>query len=343
MRFLRRFLLAAATVLVCQVARGDATLLVQEPYGLFGAINPTGHASVYLSRVCAETPILLKRCSAGEFGVVISRYSKIGEYDWIAIPLIPYLYAVENLANVPEHPNAEAVAALRDEYRHKRLGGIVPDRPDGKAPKGSWVELVGAAYNRKLYGFTIATTEMQDNELISAFNARKNKSHFNLFYNNCADFSRKILNAYYPGAIRRNYVADAGMTTPQQIVKCLLSYSKRHPEFTVSSFFLSQIAGSRRPSHRLDGVSEGFVRSKKYIVPLALFHPWVAGSIFAIYVANGRFNVAQHATKKYAPADLALMQEWSGCCEPEVSSELVPNRGRVMEAEQSYDFPESID
>ena len=327
MGFLRRFLLAAAAVLLCQVmARSDATLFVQEPYGFFGAINPTGHASVYLSRVCAETPMVLRRCAAGEFGIVISRYSKIGGYDWIAIPLIPYLYAVDNLADVPEHANAEAVAALRDEYRHRNLREIVPDRQDGKSPKGSWVELIGAAYNRKLYGFTIATSEEQDNQLISAFNARKNKSHFNLFYNNCADFSRKILNGYYPGAIRRNYIAEAGITTPRQIVKCLLAYSKEHPEITVSSFFLPQVAGSRRPSHRLNGVSEGFVRSKKYIVPLVAFHPWIAGSIFAIYLANGRFNVAQHATKKYAPADLAAMQDSSECCRAEVSSEQVPSR-----------------
>lgn len=310
MSFLEHFLLAVAAVLVCQaMARSDATLFVQEPYGLFGAINPTGHASVYLSRVCAEASVVLKRCAAGEFGVVISRYYKIGGYDWIAIPLIPYLYAVEGLADVPEHANAKAVAALRDEYRRKYLRRIVPDWQDGHTPKGSWVELLGAAYNRKLYGFTFATTEEQDNQLISVFNSRKNKSHFNLFFNNCADFSREILNVYYPGAIRRNYIADAGMTTPQQIVRRLLSYSRRHPEFTVSSFFLPQIAGSRRPSHRLDGVSEGFVRSKKYIASLAAFHPWVAGSIFAIYMANGRFNVAQCATTKYALADLAVLQD----------------------------------
>ncbi len=28
---------------------------------------------------------------------MISRYFKIAGYDWIAIPLIPYLYAVDNV------------------------------------------------------------------------------------------------------------------------------------------------------------------------------------------------------------------------------------------------------
>ncbi len=339
MRFLWRSLLAAAAVLVCQVmARSDATLFVQEPYGLYGAINPTGHASVYLSRVCAETPVVLRRCAAGEFGVVISRYSKIGGYDWIAIPLIPYLYAVEDLADVPEHANAEAVAALRDEYRREHLRGIVPDRQDGKTPKGSWVELVGAAYNRKLYGFTIATTEEQDVQLIFLFNARKNKSHFNLFYNNCADFSRKVLNLYYPGAIRRNYIADAGMTTPQQIVKRLISYSRKHQGFSLSSFSLPQVAGSRPPSHRVNGVSGAFVRSKKYIVPLAAFHPWVAGSVFAVYMAKGRFNVAKYATTEYEPVDLFAMQESSDVAEERVGSDRVPSGGGEWRQANSYDF-----
>ena len=62
----------------------------------FGAFNPTGHAAVYLNHVCAETPTELRMCRTGEYGVVISRYHKIDGYDWIAIPLIPYLYAVNS-------------------------------------------------------------------------------------------------------------------------------------------------------------------------------------------------------------------------------------------------------
>jgi hypothetical protein len=70
----------------------DAALLVEEPYGHFGALNPTGHAAIYLNRICAESPTTLRRCQPGEMGVVISRYNKIAGRDWIAIPLVPYLY-----------------------------------------------------------------------------------------------------------------------------------------------------------------------------------------------------------------------------------------------------------
>jgi hypothetical protein len=310
MSFLQRWLLVMIAAFMWALpARADAVVFVQEPYGPFGAINPTGHASIYLSRVCAETPVVLRRCGPGEFGVVISRYYRIAGYDWIAVPLIPYLYAVEDLESIPQQANTEVVAGLRNEYRRKHLQEIAPDGPQQRTPKGAWVELVGVAYNRKLYGFKIDTTEAQDDHLISVLNSRKNKSHFNLFFNNCADFSRRILNLYYPGAIRRNFIADAGMTTPQQIVKCLLSYTKNHPGFSVSSFFLPQVVGSRRPSRKVDGVSEGFVRSKKYIVPLATFHPWIASSILAIYLADGRFNVAHHATTMYRPNDLSTLQD----------------------------------
>jgi hypothetical protein len=307
--FMRRFL-PLLFALICTTALwADATLFVQEPYGLFGAINPTGHASVYLSRVCAETPVVLRRCDPGEFGIVISRYRRLSGYDWIAIPLVPYLYAVEDFASIPEEANRETVSYLRDEYRRKHLREIVPDGAGGQTPKGSWVELVGAAYNRKIYGFQIETTEAQDQYLISVLNSRKNKSHFDLFFNNCADFSRGILNFYHAGAIRRNYIADAGITTPQQIAKSLISYIKHHPGLPLSTFFLPQIPGSRQPSHRVDSVSAGLVKSKKYILPLAAFHPWVACSIFAIYLANGRFNVAHYAETEYSPIDLSMTQD----------------------------------
>ena len=219
---------------------------MQEPYGLFGAINPTGHASVYLSRVCAETPVVLRRCDPGEFGIVISRYRKVSGYDWIAIPLIPYLYAVEDFASIPAEANAETVAYLRDEYRRKHLLDVVPDRPGGQTPKGSWTELIGAAYNRKIYGFQIETTEAQDQYLISVLNSRKNKRHFNLFFNNCADFSRGILNLYYAGAIRRNYIGDAGHHHAPADRK-ILDFVCKAPS-GLSSFGLFPSADIRQPS-----------------------------------------------------------------------------------------------
>jgi hypothetical protein len=324
MRTLARISFSLLIALACvSGCRADITFLVQEPYGAFGSINPTGHVAIYFPRVCAETPVLLRRCLPGETGVVISRYSHIAGYDWIAIPLIPYLYAVERLEDVPAEADAETVARLRNEYRRNYLTQFAPDRSEDRIPGGGWVELVGASYNRKIYGFQIGTTEDQDDNLIARLNSRKNRSHFNLFLNNCADFSRRILNFYYPGSAHPNYVGDAGITTPKQISKCLVKYHQQHPEIRLSTFFIPQVPGSRRPSHKLDGVFEGFVKSKKYMVPLAVFHPWAAGAVFVGYLTGGHFNVAYYAETKYDLREL-------------VAGEMVYSRHPAPEQQASF-------
>ena len=51
--FRRRMAAACLLVLSASPAYADATLLLGEPYGKFGSLTPTGHAAVYLSRICA--------------------------------------------------------------------------------------------------------------------------------------------------------------------------------------------------------------------------------------------------------------------------------------------------
>src|ERR1700689_1811850 len=121
-------------------------------------MNPTGHAAVYLSRVCAATPLSLRRCRDGEQGVVISRYHRISGYDWIAIPLLPYLYAVDRPDEVPSTAAPEDVETLRNAWRRANLTEIAPDAQDGSAPADDWIQLVGAAYDRTIYAFEIETT-----------------------------------------------------------------------------------------------------------------------------------------------------------------------------------------
>ncbi len=240
-------------------ARADAALLMEEPYGMFGAINPTGHAAIYLNHVCAESPIELRACRPGEPGVVISRYHRIAGYDWIAIPLVPYLYAVERVEDVPSTVDSAQVAQLRDAYRREHLIGLIPDIAEGEkageAPKGDWPQLIGASYDRKIYGFQIETTPEADERFIAEYNDRRNESRFNLFYRNCADFSRTLLNLYYPHSIRRNFFVDLGITTPKQVARSLTKYAKRNPDLDFSTFVIPQIPGQHRsqPSRRWRG------------------------------------------------------------------------------------------
>src|ERR1700758_1084225 len=94
-------LMVFVLVSCCAVAAGaQAALLMEEPYGFFGTLNPTGHTAIYFARICADTPVKLRRCEPGELGSVISRYQGIAGYDWVAMPLIPYLYSVEDISEV---------------------------------------------------------------------------------------------------------------------------------------------------------------------------------------------------------------------------------------------------
>ena len=155
-------------------ARADAALLMEEPYGDFGAFNPTGHAAIYLNHICAESPTRLRPCHPGEPGAVISRYHKIDGYDWLAIPLVPYLYAVERVEDVPATADAELEASLRDRYRRNHLLAFAPDVAEGKkageAPAGEWTQLIGASYDRRIYGFQIQTTADEDMQFMNRYN-----------------------------------------------------------------------------------------------------------------------------------------------------------------------------
>jgi hypothetical protein len=287
---LRILLLFACAISTCALARADAALLLEEPFGGFGAMNPTGHAAIYLDRVCADTPTRLRDCREGEEGVVLSRYHRVDGYDWLAIPLIPYLYAVDDVSKVPDTATARLELKLRDTYRREHLEAIAPDDPVHEIPRGEWIELVGASYDRRIWGFAVATSTTQDDELIERFNSRRNVSHFNLFFNNCANFSERVLNFYYPHSIRRNFIADAGVMTPKQAAKSLVGYSRHHSGLVIETFVIPQVPGPIPRSTPADGVVESLVKSKKYVLPLAVLHPLVAGTLIAAYFSDGRFH-----------------------------------------------------
>src|SRR6266581_103878 len=278
-------------------AGSSATLFLEEPYGKMGFFTATGHAAVYLSSVCAETPVVLRRCAPGETGIVLSRYDAVGGYDWVAIPLIPYLYAVERPDDVPLFADAKMALFLRDRYRRKYMEDVAPDAKNGETPGGNWYQLVGSSYDRTIYGFEVETTAAQDEALIRKYNSSSNRSHFHLVSNNCADFAKGVFNFYYPKSLHRSIVADVGMTTPKQMAKMLTRFSERHPELQFSRLIISQVPGSMPRSSAVHGVVESFLKSKKYIVPSVVVSPIFAGCVAAAYVTTGagRFEPARNA------------------------------------------------
>ncbi len=290
-------------------ARADIAFLMEEPYGGFGSVNPTGHGALYFNHVCAESPTELRMCRAGERGVVVSRYHKVGGYDWLAVPLVPYLYAVDRVTDIPSSADVVVRDRLRDEYRRAHLMEIAPDAVtktrEAATPRGDWTQLVGESYDRSIYGFQVETTRKQDERFIAYYNDRRNVSHFNLFFNNCADFSRSVLNFYFPHAVHRGLVADLGMTTPKQVARTLTQYARKNPELPFTVFVIPQVPGKIPRSHRVDGVVESVVRSKKYVVPLAVFYPEFTAVLGATYLTEGRFSPPKDAPAVMLPGESA--------------------------------------
>lgn len=252
---------ALLVLLGASLARADVTLLLEEPFGAFWSMNPA-HSAIYLPWACAASPISLRRCKPGELGAVISRYHRIDGYDWIAIPLIPYVYAVERADRIPTSVNPEEVARLRDHYRRAHLESVAPDQSNGRPPPGDWQQLVGEAYDRTIYGFRLQTTADQDEALLRALNARPNVNRFNIVFRNCADFVQQIIDFYYPGAIRRRFVPELGIMTPRLAATCLVTYCRRHPELAFSTFVIEQVPGTTLRSKGIGGFLSGLKYEK---------------------------------------------------------------------------------
>jgi len=287
-------------------SRAQAALLMEEPYGFFGAVNPTGHNAIYFERICAATPVRLRRCGPGELGSVIARYQGIDGYDWVAVPLIPYLYSVEDASEVPTHVDRETVTRLRSLYRETHLNDLGAKLQPGNLFEDGWTQLVGVAYERRIYAFRFETTPEQDDALIARLNSGPNSTHFNLLFNNCADFARGVLNDYFPRKFRRSIFPDAGMTTPKQIAYKLTRYARKHPETRLTVFEIPQIPGYRRMSHSNKSIDESFVTTI-YAIPIVILNPYLAGGLFVDYLIRGRYHLIPKDPEVLGPENMSRL------------------------------------
>jgi hypothetical protein len=287
-------------------ASAQAALLMEQPYGFFGALNPTGHNALYFQRVCAETPVQLRRCRPGELGSVIARYQGIAGYDWVAIPLIPYLYSVEDPDQVPDRVNRAMVDRMRARYHEAHLLSLGDDVPPGGFLHGGWTELVGVAYERRIYAFRFSTTEAQDDALIARLNSAANRTRFELLYSNCSDFARVTLNQYFPGTFHRTLFPDAGMTTPKQLALKLERYARKHPETQLAVFEIPQIPGYRHQSRANKNVAESLITTA-YAVPIVAMNPYLAGGLLVDYLVRGHAHILPRNPQVLEPAHLIAL------------------------------------
>lgn len=330
------------------MASADVTVLLEEPYSFDGALAGTGHTAAYLSNVCAASPTQLRPCRPGELGVVLSRYHHVGGYDWIAIPLIPYLYAVERPDEVPLFVDPKLVAYLRNQYRRKHLDNLVPDPPSAEIPGGDWVQLIGSAYDRSLYAFGLPTNPADDARFIAEWNAKPNRAEYKLVTNNCADFVHDVVTFYYPDSVWRSKFGDLGVMTPKQVAKSLTQFDKRNEELELTRYMIPQVPGTVKRSKPVRGLVDGFFHSKKYFVPLAVFQPFVAGGVATAYFLGGRFNPAQNAATRGPDGklDLPLTKQDRKAWESELHG-LIESRPELKAAvtrkgKSVFKMPESV-
>ena len=272
-------------------APASVTVFLSEPFGTFGAMVPVGHVGVYMDRVCADTPVHLRLCRPDEMGVVLSRYHHVANIDWLAIPIMPFLYGVDRPEDVPQFMTLPREAEIREQYRLAHLRAIIPDGKNrAPARKGEWVETIGVTYDRRVWGYRIETTVEQDQRLIDALNSRPNRRAYRLRTANCANFAADIINILYPGLVRGNKIADFGLMTPKQVARSIVAYGEAHPEANLTTINIPQIPGTLRRSRPPWGVAESGLKSKRYLFTLLVIQPEVILSCGIVYLGNGRWD-----------------------------------------------------
>ncbi len=275
-------------------ARGDVGIVLNESLDTSVArITGSGHSAVYLSRICPASPVKLRLCGPHEQGSVMSNYTTLGEdepFEWNIVPLSVFVYGVADPASRPLFATWKIKTALEENYREKILSDYCAGHSCQTSGKAEWREMVGAATERTLYILVVSTTVEQDRALIERFNDAPNVNHFNGVTRNCADFTRNLINTYFPHATHREVVNDFGMTTPKAVARSLARYAHDRPDIQYHVLHFAQLPGPIKRSSECRNGTEQLYRSKKLLVPMAFFAwhelPFAVGS----YVLTGRFN-----------------------------------------------------
>ena len=271
-------------------------------------ITGSGHSAIYLSRICPDgSPTKMRLCRPGEQGSVLSNYTTLGEdqpYEWNIVPLSIYLYGVEDPRHRPLVSSKEIKAALEERYRQEYLMAICASKTCLTGNGAEWREMVGATLERSMYMFVVKTSVEQDQALIAELNAAPNVNHFNGLTRNCADFTRRVMNFYFPHAVNPDYINDFLITTPKAAAHSLTRYAAEHPELDMRVLHFTQIPGTIKRSYECRSGTEEIYRSKKFVIPLAVFAWQGVPAAFSTYILTGRFN-PEHQFEAHASIDAA--------------------------------------
>jgi hypothetical protein len=298
--------------LVACPAYADVGVLLNESLDTsLARITGSGHSAVYFSRICAESPVKLRLCRPDEQGSVMSNYTTLGEdqpFEWNIVPLSIYLYGVEDPQNRPLFGSQKIKHTLEERYRTKFLVGYCDSPTCRTSGRAEWREMVGATLERSIYIFVVETSVEQDRALIAEFNSLPNQNHFNGVTKNCATFSRRVINTYYPHAARADYLNDFGLITPKAIARSFTHFAERHPEAHLRVLHFAQLPGTIKRSTECRNGTEQLYHSKKLLVPMILFADHELPFMAATYLLTGRFN-PEHELEQHPNAESADIKQ----------------------------------
>lgn len=310
-----RLAIILSLLLVCLTASpayGDVGVLLNESLDTsFARISGSGHSAIYFSRICADSPVKLRLCRPGEQGSVMSNYTTLGEdqpFEWNVVPLSIYLYGVEDPGNRPLFGSQKIKHVLEERYRANFLSAYCGSAACRTSTKAEWREMVGSTLERSMYAFVVATTVDQDRALIGEFNSLPNVNHFNGVTHNCADFSRRVINTYFPHAAKPDYLNDFGLITPKAIARSFARYAERHPEAHFRVLHFAQLPGTIKRSSECRNGTEQLYHSKKLLVPMLIFADHELPFVAASYLLTGRFN-PEHELEKHPTGEASDLEQ----------------------------------
>jgi len=270
----------------------------------------------------------------------MSNYINIGEdqsFEWNIVPLNVYLYGVEDIQNRPIFGSYKIKHVLEERYRMNYLSSLCAGAPCMNSYKSEWREMVAATLIRSLYIFVIDTTEEQDRKLIVEFNDSPNENHFNGVTRNCADFTRRVINNYFPNATRPDYLNDFGMTSPKAVARSFTRYALRHPQSNLRVLHFAQVPGTIKRSREVRAGTEQLYRSKKFLVPMVLFADYALPVTAGSYLLTGRFNPGREFERHPAAQGVPPQDKQSGTVTQEERTRVVGTPKDWKEYRKAFD------
>jgi hypothetical protein len=308
----RLILLAAAIALACSaIARADLGVVVDDPTTLGSSrYIPTGHSLVYLSNVCADTPIHARLCTPGEQGSIVSMYPDLREaqpYAWNLVPLSIFLNGSPTPGNRLLYASNFVKQSLELHARQGIFQDVCTDNTCPQLPNSHWRDMVAATADRDLFLYAVQTTPAQDQLAVDFLNYDPNINRYNPFTNNCADFTSSLVNAIFPHSVHRDLLNDVGLMGPKAAARSFTRWALQRPELGFYTMHFPQQPGDLPRSGLARSGTETVIHTKKYLIPAIVFGDFeLPTSIFAAYIFTGRFGLYKEFSRHPSPSIIAL-------------------------------------